>query len=139
MAGKICSAQIIQLITTGARGGMWEDSRGVCLCACTCRPKALTRRAPIAQTHTWPGSPVAPVFLGFLPVLPPATHPHPRGAEHPTMATYVPTGRARDMPLGPCSQHTHTHPHTHTHTLTQQPVCLLACVCARMHQVSSKQ
>lgn len=49
---KICSTQIIKLIMTGVRGGMWENGWGVCLCVCTCWVRELPRRTPNTETHT---------------------------------------------------------------------------------------
>lgn len=78
------------------RGGIW--GHGVFLCA-----------HMSSDTHTRPSEPCCPSIFGLPSSFTASSSPpSARHSELLTMATYVPTGKARDMPLGPCSLHANT-------------------------------
>lgn len=86
----------------------------LCLCVYINWVRVLPRKSPNTETHThWLGSPLAPVFLGFLPVLRQQPPPSARHSEHPTMGTYVPTGRPRDAARAFLYTHTHANKNTY--------------------------
>lgn len=111
---KICSTQIIKLLT-GVRGGMLED--GLFLCV---------HMSGDTQTHTQNSEPWCPSIFGLSSSFTASNLPPSAGhSELPTMATYVPTGRARDMPLGACTPHKHTQqPGWHDNVSVESCVCI---------------
>ncbi len=136
---KFCSTQIIKLIMTRVRGGLWEDGWGVCLCVHMLGEGITPKNSQHRDTHR-PVSPVAPVFVGFLPVLLSATRPHlPSALSTQQWPPMFPQGEQERCRSGP-ALHTHT-----TAWLAWQGlhgklcVYLLACVCACMYQVSSQR
>lgn len=105
----------------------------VCFCACTCR---------VTHRHTKTSEPWCPSIFGLSSSFTASNSPPSAGhSELLTMATYVPTARAREMPLGHALRSTQTHTHNSLAGMTRsawKAVCVSAWIRA-MYQVSSQR